>query len=169
MFDVRVIPDLTAMILTWLAVLVLFFGLRKLLYKPVSKILNDRKEKIQNDLDGAKTSREEAMALKAEYEKRILDAKKESQDIIESGRKRGEEVKEDIIFEAKKEAENIIEKARREIEIEKEKAILDVKMQAGEMAVLIASKILEQNMDLASQKKLIDKFVNEVGMSKWQS
>jgi F-type H+-transporting ATPase subunit b len=167
--DIRVIPDPSSMILTLLALLVLYFGLRKLLYKPVSKALNDRKEKIESDLEGAKTSREEANALKAEYENRILDAKKESQTIIESGRKRGEEVRENIILEAKKEAQNIVEKARREIEVEKEKALLDVKMQAGEMAVLIASKIIEQEMDLASQQNLIDKFVDEVGTSKWQS
>lgn len=167
--EVRVIPELSSMILTLLAFGVLLFGLSKLLYKPVSKTLNDRKEKIQNDLEGAKTSREEAMELKSEYEKRILDAKKESQGIIENGRKRGEEVKENIILEAKEEAKIIVEKARKEIEVEKEKALMEVKMQAGEMAILIASKILDQNVDMASQQDLINKFVDEVGTRKWQN
>lgn len=167
--DVRVIPDLWSMGLTLLALLVLYFGLRKLLYKPVSNILENRKERIQSDLEGAKISKEEALALKTEYENRISDAKKESQDIIESGRKRGEEVKENIIVDAKKEAETIIEKARKEIEAEKEKALLDVKMQAGELAVLIASKIIEKNVDMASQQDLINKFINEVGTQEWQN
>lgn len=167
--DVKVIPVLSSMILTLLALLVLYFGLRKLLYKPVSESLNARKEKIQNDLDGAKTAREEAFVLKSGYENKILDAKKESQEIIEHGRKRGEEVKEDIILEAKNEADNILEKARKEIEIERDKALLDVKMQAGEMAVLLASKIIEKNVDMASQQDLIDNFVNEVGTQKWQN
>ena len=167
--EVRVIPELSSMILTLLAFGVLLFGLSKLLYKPVSKALNDRKEKIQNDLDGARSSKEEALALKSQYEAKILDAKKESQGIIESGRKRGEEVREDIILEAKKEAKNIVEKARKEIEVEKEKALIDVKMQAGEIAVLIASKIIEKNVDVASQQDLINKFVDEVGTQKWQN
>lgn len=169
MFDVRVIPELSSMILTLIAVLILFWGLSKLLYKPVSKILNERKEKIQNDIDGAKTAKEEAMALKSEYESKLLDARKETQEIIESGRKRGEEIKEDIIAEAKKEAENIVEKAKREIQAEREKALLDVKMQAGEMAVLIASKIIEKNVDATSQQDLIEKFVDEVGTREWQN
>ncbi|CCQ94693.1 ATP synthase subunit b [[Clostridium] ultunense Esp] len=169
MFDVRVIPELSSMILTLLAVLILFWGLSKLLYKPVSKILNERKEKIQNDIDGAKVLKEEAATLKSEYESKLLDARKETQEIIESGRKRGEEIKEDIIAEAKKEAENIVEKAKREIQAEREKALLDVKMQAGEMAVLIASKIIEKDVDLASQQDLIEKFVDEVGTREWQN
>jgi F-type H+-transporting ATPase subunit b len=169
MFDVRVIPELSSMILTLIAVLILFWGLSKLLYKPVSKILNERKEKIQNDIDGAKTVKEEAMALKTEYESKLLDARKETQEIIESGRKRGEEIKQDIIAEAKKEAENIVEKAKREIQAEREKALLDVKMQAGEMAVLIASKIIEKNVDATSQQDLIEKFVDEVGTREWQN
>ena len=169
MFDVRVIPELSSMILTLIAVLILFWGLSKLLYKPVSKILNERKEKIQNDIDGAKTAKEEAMALKTEYESKLLDARKETQEIIESGRKRGEEIKQDIIAEAKKEAENIVEKAKREIQAEREKALLDVKMQAGEMAVLIASKIIEKNVDATSQQDLIEKFVDEVGTREWQN
>ncbi len=167
--NVNVIPDFMSMILTLLAFLVLLFGLRKLLYKPVSKALRDRQDNIQKNIDEAKTSKEEALALKEQYENRIQEAKKESQGIVEQGRKRGEEVREDIILEAKEEANNIIEKARREIQVEKEKAMLDVQMQAGEMAVLIASKIVEQNIDMAKQQDLINKFVDEVGTKEWQN
>ncbi|MCF6465050.1 F0F1 ATP synthase subunit B [Clostridium sp. Cult2] len=167
--EIRVIPELSSMILTLLAGLILFWGLSKLLYKPVSKVLNDRKENIQKDIDGAKALKEEAVTLKAEYESKLQDAKNETQEIIENGRRRGEEIKEDIIVEAKKEAENIVEKAKREIQAEREKALLDVKMQAGEMAVLIASKIIEKDVDMASQQNLIEKFVDEVGTREWQN
>ncbi len=67
----------------------------------------------KKNIDDAKTSKEEALALKQEYEAKILEAKKESQEIIEQGRKRGEEVRESIIIEAKEEANNIIEKAKK--------------------------------------------------------
>lgn len=167
--EIRVIPELSSMILTLLAGLILFWGLSKLLYKPVSKILNDRKEKIQKDIDGAKALKEEATTLRTKYESKILEARKETQEIIENGRRRGEEIKENIIAEAKKEAENIVERARREIEAEREKALLEVKMEAGEMAVLIASKIIERDVDIASQQDLIEKFVDEVGTREWQN
>ena len=166
---VRVIPELPSMLLALGAFLVLFLGLRKLLYEPVSKSLNERQDNIQKNIDEAKTAKAEALDLKTQYEERIQEAKNESQAIIENGRKRGEEVKEDIILEAKVEAKNIVDKAKREIEVEKEKALLDVQKEAGEMAVLIASKIMGENLDLASQQNLIDNFINEVGTSKWQN
>ncbi|MBZ2174919.1 F0F1 ATP synthase subunit B [Schnuerera sp. xch1] len=166
--NVRVLPELSSVILTLIATFILFLGLRKLLYKPVSKILNDRKENIKNEIDEAKEIRQEAMKLKDEYEARIAEARQETQEIIESGRKRGEEVKESIVTEAKEEANSIIEKAKKEIEAEKEKALLDIKTQSGEMAILIASKIIQEEMDSTKQQKLINKFVDEVGSQKWQ-
>lgn len=166
--DIRVIPDALSMALTLTATLILFYGLRKLLYKPVSKMLNDRKEKIQQNIDGADSLKEEARKLKEEYELKISQAKKESQEIIEAGRKRGEELKEIIISEAKEEANSILERAKKEIAQEKEKALLDIKAQSAEMALLIASKVIEENLSLDKQQQLINKFVDEVGTQKWQ-
>lgn len=167
--DVRVIPEGMSMLLTLGAFLVLLLGLRKLLYEPVSKKLNERQENIQKNIDEAKITKEEALALKTQYEEKIQEAKGESQTIVENGRRRGEEIREDIILEAKEEANKIIDKAKKEIQIEKEKALMDVQKEAGEMAVLIASKIMQENLDLASQQDLINKFIDEVGTSKWQN
>ncbi len=169
MFVVRALPELPSMILAWAALLVLYLMLRHFLYKPVSQFLNDRKEKIKSDIDGAKVLKEEAIALRDDYESRISLAKKESQEIIESARKRGEELKENILAEARKEAEGIVSRARKEIAREREVAFQDIKSQAGEIAILIASKIMEEEIKVDKQRNLIDKFIDEVGSSKWQS
>lgn len=168
-FDVRVLPQLSSMILQLIATVVLFFILRHFLYKPVSKFMNDRKEGIQSDIDDAKALKSEAIELKSEYEFKINEAKTEGQKIIEDSRKRGEEIKQDIVNEARVEANSIMEKARVEIEREKEKALEEIKLQAGEMAILIASKVIDKNLDMNLQKDMIDKFVDEVGVDKWQN
>lgn len=167
--DVKVIPEWISMLLTLGAFLVLLFGLKKLLYEPVSNTLNKRQDNIQKNIDEAKVAREEAFQLKSQYEAKIQEAKNESQTIIENGRRRGEEVRENIILEAKDEAKNILDKAKREIEVEKEKALMEVQKETGEMAVLIASKIINEKLDLASQQDLINKFVDEVGTKEWQN
>ncbi len=167
--EVRALPEISSVLITWAALLVLYLILRKFLYKPVSNFLNARKDRIQGDLDGAKVLKEEAIQLKQDYEGRINQAKLESQQIIENARKRGEEVREDIVAEAKLEAEAIINKARKEIDREKEIALQDIKSQAGEMAILIASRIMEEQINMDTQKNLINKFIDEVGKSKWQS
>ncbi|SHH42888.1 F0F1 ATP synthase subunit B [Sporanaerobacter acetigenes] len=168
-FDVRVLPQLSSMILQLIATVVLFFILRHFLYKPVSKFMNERKEGIQSDIDDAKALKSEAIELKSEYEFKINEAKTEGQKIIEDSRKRGEEIKQDIVNEARVEANSIMEKARVEIEREKEKALEEIKLQAGEMAILIASKVIDKNLDMNLQKDMIDKFVDEVGVDKWQN
>lgn len=167
--QVRTLPELSSMILFWVALFLLYVILSRFLYKPISKFLNDRKLKIQSDIDGAKVLKEEATTLRDEYESRISLAKKESQEIIESARKRAGELKEDILSDAKKEAEDIINRAKKEIMSERQSALQDIKSQAGEMAILIASKIIGENMKLENQNALIDKFIDEVGSSKWQS
>lgn len=169
MFVVRALPELSSMILAWIALLILYFMLRHFLYEPVTKVLSERQEKIQSDIDGAKVLKEEAESLRDDYESRINLAKKESQEIIESARKRGEELKDNIVAEAQKEAEAIIERARREIVREREVAFQEIKSQASEMAILIASKIMEEQISVDKQNILIDKFIDEVGSSEWQN
>ncbi len=168
MIDIKVLPVGSSMLLTLGALLVLYFGLKKLLYKPVSEALSNRQEKIKSDIESAKAQREEAEALKSNYEAQIADAKREAQSIIENGRKRGEEVRADIIGKAEEDARSIVMKARREAEAEKERALMDIKSEAGDMAVLIASKILEENVE-GNQQHIIDNFINEVGNQKWQN
>ena len=169
--DIRVLalPEVPSVLLAWGALLLLYLMLRHFLYKPVSQALNDRKEKIQSDIDGAKVLKEEAESLREDYESRINLAKKESQEIIESARKRGEELKEGIVADARKEAQNILDRTRREIDREREVAFQQIKSQAGEMAILIASKIMEEQINADKHDKLIHNFIEEVGKSKWQS
>lgn len=168
-FNIQVIPNWLSMALTLGAFLVLYFGLKKLLYKPVSNFLQEREENIERNIEEASALKEEALQLKSQYETKIQEAKDESQSIIESGRRRGQEIEEDIITEARNEAKKIIDRAKREIEIEKEKVLMEVQKETGEMAVLIASKIINEQLDLASQEDLIAKFIDEVGTSKWQN
>ena len=166
---VRALPELQAVLIAWVTLFVLYLLLRRLLYKPVSKILNDRQAKIQANIEEAKNLRQEAEAIRLDYETRIDHAKKESQEIIESGRKRGDEIKNSILEEARQEAKAIVERARKDIALEKEKAYEDIKKSTGEMAILIASKIMEENITIENQNNLIDKFIDEAGSSKWQN
>lgn len=166
---VRVIPELSSLIMQITATIILFLILRHFLFKPVTEFLNARKEKIANDLETANKNKEEAQNLKSEYEMKIEASKKEAQGIIEAARRRGEEVREEIIMEAKKEAEAIIEKARKEIEREREKAVEELKEEVVTIAMLAASKVIDKNLDINAHKEIINKFINEVGEAKWQN
>lgn len=166
---VRVIPELQSVLIAWATLFFLYLLLKKLLYKPVTKILNDRQAKIQSNIDEAKILKEEAEKVKTDYESRMDSAKKESQEIVEAARKRGEELRENIIQEAKNEAAMIMDRARKDIAKERDIAFEGVKSQVGELAILMASRIMEEEINAKRQTELIDKFIDEVGNSQWQN
>ncbi len=166
---VLVLPELSSMILAWIALAIIYFILRHFLYKPVTNALEARKAKIQDDIQKAAQEREEAFRLKKDYEGRIKHSKEEGQEIIDGARLRGEELTQYILAEAKVEADTILARAKKEIERQKEIAFVEMKAQSGEMAVLIASKIIEEKITYESQKDLINKFIDEVGNAQWQN
>lgn len=169
--DIRVLalPQLIPTILTLVSVFILYLILKKFLYTPVTNFLEARKEKIQGDINEAKALKIEAENLKSYYESKISEVKLEAQEIIDNSRQRGNEIKDNILEEARQEAQKIVDRARRDIVREREKAYEDIKKSTVEMAILIASKIMEENITLENQESLIDKFIYEVGSSKWQS
>lgn len=168
-FKVNIIPNLKDMIIVLVTLVILYLILKKLLHKPLTDFMTKRSEGIALKLKESEELKLEAEVLRDEYESRIELAKEESRSIIEAARKRGEEVEKNIISEARQEATGIIQKARTDIEREKEQAFEDMRNETSEMAILIASKILEDNMDSQSQKVMIDKFIGEVGNVKWEN
>lgn len=166
---VRAIPVLSSMILAWISLLILYLIAKKFLHGPVTKMIDDRKEKIKTNIDEASNLKEEALALKAEYESNIENAKKEAQGILESARQRGEELRQGIVEEARVEADAILTRAKKDIDMERDTALQGVQKEAVNMAVLIASKLIEEKISIENQENLINKFVEEVGTSKWQS
>ncbi len=166
---VEVIPNLPEMIVVWITIFFLFRLLSKLLYEPVNKFINNRQEKIMSNLNEAKEANEAAAKLKLEYESRIAEAREESQKILAEARTRGEELKNDILADAKEEAENLKARARKDIEREQAAAFDSIKSETGNMAILIASKIMEKEMNLENQEQLVDKFIEEVGSMPWQN
>lgn len=167
--QVLALPQLIPVIITLVSVFILYLILKKFLYAPVTNFLESRKEKILGDLNEAKTLKTEAANLKSDYESKISELKLEGQEIIENSRQRGNKIKDTILEEARKEAQIIVNRARKDIVREREKAYEDIKKSTGEMAILIASKIMEENITLENQESLINKFINEVGSSKWQN
>ena len=165
--QIRLMPELHNMIITAIVLLILYLLLKKLLYKPVSRFMQNRSDLIQSEIDDAKALKQEAKYIKENQEKIINEAHIEGKKIIEDAKKISDEIKDNIILEAKKEAKEIIGKAEKEAEKQKAKALEEMKNQAVDLAVLIASKIMEEQLNVDKQNLLIDKFVEEVGASQW--
>ena len=142
------------------------FLIKKFLIKPVKEVIEKRKQLATKELDEARVSNEEAAKLKAEYEQNLADAKNEANEIIASANRTAASKSEEIISNANKEAAAIRNKAEADIELERKAAVNGVKNEIGSMAVDIANKIIEREVNEEDHKKLIDEFIENVGESK---
>ncbi len=141
----------------------LLFLLKKFLYKPIMKMLDDRKASINEALDAAEAARLEAAQSEENIRNEIAKARTEADAIIADAKKRGEEVKNEIVNAAKLEAKSITDAAAAQIEKEKAQAIHDLKTQIADIAILATEKLLTQNLTPQQEKILMDNYIKEVG------
>ena len=106
------------------------------------------------------------MALKAEYEQKLAVAKKEGQEIIKQATLRAEQKSDEIISTAKEEASNLKERASKDIAQEREKVMNELKNDISSIAILAASKVIEEDIDQSKHEEMINKFIEEVGEAK---
>lgn len=164
--DMQLIADSAFLALN---VFILFTVMSYLLFNPVRDMLKKRKERIENDIETAKQNKEDALALKSEYEAKLKEADKEVERILSEARKKALKKEETIIAEAKEEAARIIARAQNEIELEEKRAMDDMKKEMIQVASMMACKVVAQSIDVQIQDTLIEETLKEMGENTWQS
>ncbi len=137
--------------------------IKKFLFKPIREILEKRKAKADAEIADATKAKEEAVAMKAEYEQNMQEAREKANEILTSAQKTATLKSEEIIREASAQAVAIKSKAEKDIEQEKRKAVNEIKDEIGSMAVEIAGKVIEREISEEDHAKLIDEFIEKVG------
>ena len=136
----------------------------------IKAILDQRREAADKEISDAKAAhaeaaKAEAMAIKATYEKNMEQSKAKADDILMTAQRSANARSEEIISQAQAAAAQIKSKASADIEMEKKKAINDAKNEISGLAMAIAGKVVERELNTADQADLIDRFINELGES----
>ena len=155
--------------ITAINVFILFLLLSVILFNPVRNMLKKRQDKITSDRETAEKNREDALAMKAEYEEKLKAADKEAESILSEARKVAMHNEQKIVDEAKQEAARIIERANAEAELEKQRVADEVKQQIISVAAVMASKFVAKAMDDQENDALIEQTLNEMGENTWLS
>jgi len=155
--------------ITGINIFILFFALSYMLFNPVREVLEKRRQRIAGELKNAADDKEAAKAMKEEYEARLLEVKKEAEEILEDARKRAKQREAEIITEAREEADRIVTRGSREGELERKKALDDMKEQIISIASVMAGKVVAASIDTTVQEALIDETLKDMGESTWQS
>ena len=157
------IPYMPTCVWVLINLLILYFVLRKLLFKPVTKFMEDRASSIEQSINNAQARMREADELKKDYENHLKSAHEEADRILVESRRQAEKEYASLIDAAKVESETIISRAHDETERERQQMKRDLKDQIASLALAAASKILEANMDTETNRAIVDKFIDEEG------
>lgn len=152
-----------------ISVFFLFLVMSYLLFNPARKLLQDRQNKIREDIASAAGDKEDAAKLKAEYEERLKNVEKETEVILSDARQKALKNEAKIIGDAKEEAARIIARANEEAELEKKRVADEMKQEMVSIAAMMASKVVAANIDTTIQQSLVDETLKEMGDATWQS
>lgn len=137
--------------------------IKRFLFKPVHEILEKRRATADAEIIQAEETKAKAEAIRAEYERNMQDARQKANEILDSARNTAAIQSEKILKEAQDQTFAMKNKAEKEIAQEKKKAVNEVKGEIGDMAVEIAAKVIEREINEKDHEKLIDEFISNVG------
>ena len=135
-------------------------------YKPMLKVLDERKARIQNDLDSAASANADAQKLKESYEAQLRDAQVKAQEIVNKAVKEAQVQAQAQIDAARDAIAKEKEAASKQIERERTEALEDLKYQVAVLSCDIASKIISKNMTPDTNDRLIAESIAKLGAHK---
>ncbi len=142
--------------------LVIFYLLmRKFLFKPIMKVMDKRKEMIENQFSDAEKANEEALKLKEEYEGKIENINTESEQLISDAKQSARAEYEKIIDRAEADAENIKAVAKKQSDEACENQLRKAKEDIANLAIETAEKVLGKSVSAETDSDIFNEFLNE--------
>jgi F-type H+-transporting ATPase subunit b len=151
------------MLFAWANLLVLYFVLRKLLFKPIKNMIDSRQKEIDDMYENAEKNKAEAEEMRETYEKKLESATEESEEILRSAQRRALLREEEILKEAAEQARRTKERAEEQIALEKRQAMNDIKDEVSAIAIQIAEAVVARDVKAEEHEKLIDGFIDTMG------
>ena len=146
--------------------LFLFFMLRKFLFNPVMKMIDDRQKEIDDLYKDAEDAQKDAQAKQQEYDRKLSAAQQTSEQLVREAVARGQSREEEILRQANAQASAMMDKAADDIAREKKKAVNDAKDEISVIALSIAGKVVGRELNDADHARLVDGFIEELGEDK---
>ena len=154
---IEINATILAQILNFLILVVL---LRAVAYKPVARLLQQRSDKIRNDLEKAEADRKAAEQTLADYKVQLAEAHKKAQDIVDKANITARQEHDAAVAETRKEIERMKQVAQAEIESERNRAFEDMKSQIVTLSLAAAGKVVSKNIDTKENDKLVNEFIS---------
>lgn len=158
--------DTWTIIFTWINLIILVLIMKKLLFKPVMNMLTQRDAEINDMYEKAETAQKNAEKLESDYIEKLSAAKEEAARIMKDATREATLKGEEIISEAQSKAAATVSKAHKEIEREKMAAVDEIKGDIASIAVSLAEKVIEKDINESDYERLVEEFINGSGEEK---
>ena len=155
--------------ITILAMFFVFLLLSYLLFNPARNLMEKRQEGIREQMETAAREKQDAIQFKAEYDEKIKNVQKETDEILSEARKMALKKVSVMLEEAREEAAQIVARANREVELEKSKVKDEMKQEIINVATAMAGKIVASSLDESKQSQLLADTLEEMGDETWLS
>jgi F-type H+-transporting ATPase subunit b len=147
------LPLLVGQLLNFILLLVI---LKLFVYKPILKMLDDRRARIQEGLSAAERGREQAEQADREAQQQIETARREGQAIVAQAQAVGQRLQEEARQQAQQQQEAMLERARSEIQLERDNAISELRKEFADLTIAAAEKVIGQSLDRQAHQRLIE-------------
>src|SRR4051794_32644762 len=154
-------PGVGVMIWTLIAFGVTILLLRKLAFPRIQEALDKRRIAIEESIDAAERTRQEADTLLREYRERLREAREQADDIVTRARRAAEQVQERAKVDAKESREELLEQTRRDIEQETRRALDQIRREVADLTVLATEKVTRKTLDDDDHRCLIEEALQE--------
>jgi F-type H+-transporting ATPase subunit b len=155
-------PHAAELIVGALAFAIIFFFMWKWVLPRVNTLLEERREKIQGEMERAEAAHREADAELARYREQLANAREEANGIIEEARQTAAQLQTDLQARAEQESQAIVARAQEEIRAERDRVFQELRAQVADIAVGLAGKVVGESLDAGAHERLIDEYIDQV-------
>jgi F-type H+-transporting ATPase subunit b len=136
-----------------------------LLFKPLQRVLDERKRRIEEGLKASESAQEAAEDAKVGAEAEVQRGREEAQALVAQAQEIAQRVQAEAQEGAGREAEAIVERARLEIQQERDQAIAELRSEFADLAITAAERVLGEAVDRTQHQRLIDEVLAESAFS----
>jgi F-type H+-transporting ATPase subunit b len=155
-------PHANELIVGAIAFAVLFVFMWKWVLPRADQMLDQRRAKIQGDLEQAESARRQAEGELSDYRAQLAGAREEADRIIEEARRTADQLRADLQAKAEQESQAIVARAQDEIRAERDRVFQELRAQVAEVAVGLAGRVVGETLDAGTHQRLIDRYIEEV-------
>ena len=152
-------------IITIINIAVLFFIMRAVLFKPVTKFMADRAKKVQDSIEQSEKDKTQAKAMLAQYEAQLKTAETEAETILLTAREQAAQEAEKIIAKSHISADEVLANTRKQLEKEREAAMALFKKEAAALVVAASGRLVRREIKSEDSRRYAQQLLEEIPVS----